>query len=375
MAGIYIHIPFCKQKCSYCDFHFSTTYEDYRDKMMTSITKELIGRKDYLEGKPIKTIYFGGGTPSLLSKSELQEIIDTIKSNFNLEKELEISLEANPDDIDTKQLDVWKSIGVNRLSIGLQSFKETDLKWMNRAHTVKEALTCVRKAQDAGITNITVDLIYGLPNLTLDEWASHIQKVIDFSVPHISAYCLTIEEKTALNSLIKKGKITPANEDQQSEQFQLLVSMLEDNGYTQYEISNFSKPNFESQHNSNYWKDKWYLGVGPSAHSFNGISRSWNVANNHKYMKAIENESFDIETEILSPENQFNEYLLTGLRTNYGVELDKLDGILPRTESFLEACKSFIDNGWMTKRGSVLTLTKEGRLKADYIAAELFIVD
>lgn len=375
MAGIYIHIPFCKQKCTYCDFHFSTTYEDYREKMMTSVSAELIGRKNYLEGKTIKTIYFGGGTPSLLVESELQLILNTIKSNYKLADELEISLEANPDDINEENLKTWTSIGVNRLSIGLQSFKSEDLQWMNRAHTVEESLNCVHLAQAAGITNLTVDLIYGLPNLSLDEWKNHIQKVIDFGVPHVSAYCLTVEEKTALNSLVKKGKITPSTEDQQSEQFQLLVSMMEDQGFTQYEISNFSKPNFESQHNSNYWKGEWYLGVGPSAHSFNGVSRSWNVANNHKYMKAIQNGSYDCETEILSPANQFNEYVLTGLRTNYGVNLDKINEIIPVSENFNISCESFINKGWMIKKSNTLMLTKEGRLKADYIASELFIVD
>lgn len=375
MAGIYIHIPFCKQKCSYCDFHFSTTYGDYRQRMIDSISQEIIERQNYLEGRAIKTIYFGGGTPSLLTKDELNQILQAIRTNYALEEKIELSLEANPDDIDYEKLDIWTSIGVNRLSIGLQSFKSEDLKWMNRAHTVEESLNCVQKAQAAGITNLTVDLIYGLPNLSLNEWQDHIQKVIDFNVPHISAYCLTVEEKTALSSLVKKGKITPANEDQQSEQFKLLVSMLEDQGFNQYEISNFSKPNFESQHNSNYWKGEWYLGVGPSAHSFNGVSRSWNVANNHKYMNAIEKGEFDSETEILSPENQFNEYLLIGLRTAYGVNLDKLNGIISINLSFTEACNSFINKGWMTNESNILALTKEGRLKADYIASELFIVD
>ena len=375
MAGIYIHIPFCKQKCTYCDFHFSTTFEEYRQKMIESIANEFVERKDYLENKGINTIYFGGGTPSLLDQNELQIIINAIYQNFDVDEGIEISLEANPDDITDEKLEDWTAVGINRLSIGLQSFKTEDLEWMNRAHTVDEALTCVRKAQEAGISNLTVDLIYGLPNLSLDEWKSHIQQVLDFGVPHISAYCLTVEENTALNNLVNKGKMTVADDDQQSDQFKLLVSLLEENGFDQYEISNFSKAGFESKHNSNYWKGEWYLGVGPSAHSFNGLSRTWNVANNRKYLAAIDKGENHLETEILSSENQFNEYLLTGLRTAYGVDLQKLKKIAPLNNLFTVNCATFINEGWMVSTNNVLILTKEGRLKADYIASELFSVD
>lgn len=375
MAGIYIHIPFCKQKCTYCDFHFSTTFEEYRQKMIESIANEFVERKDYLENKGINTIYFGGGTPSLLDQNELQIIINAIYQNFDVDEGIEISLEANPDDITDEKLEDWTAVGINRLSIGLQSFKTEDLEWMNRAHTVDEALTCVRKAQEAGISNLTVDLIYGLPNLSLDEWKSHIQQVLDFGVPHISAYCLTVEENTALNNLVNKGKMTVADDDQQSDQFKLLVSLLEENGFDQYEISNFSKAGFESKHNSNYWKGEWYLGVGPSAHSFNGLSRAWNVANNRKYLAAIDKGESHLETEILSSENQFNEYLLTGLRTAYGVDLQKLKKIAPLNNLFTVNCATFINEGWMVSTNNVLILTNEGRLKADYIASELFIFD
>ena len=375
MAGIYIHIPFCKQKCTYCDFHFSTTFEEYRQKMIESIANEFVERKDYLENKGINTIYFGGGTPSLLDQNELQIIINAIYQNFDVDEGIEISLEANPDDITDEKLEDWTAVGINRLSIGLQSFKTEDLEWMNRAHTVDEALACVRKAQEAGISNLTVDLIYGLPNLSLDEWKSHIQQVLDFGVPHISAYCLTVEENTALNNLVNKGKMTVADDDQQSDQFKLLVSLLEENGFDQYEISNFSKAGFESKHNSNYWKGEWYLGVGPSAHSFNGLSRAWNVANNRKYLAAIDKGESHLETEILSSENQFNEYLLTGLRTAYGVDLQKLKKIAPLNNLFTVNCATFINEGWMVSTNNVLILTKEGRLKADYIASELFSVD
>jgi oxygen-independent coproporphyrinogen-3 oxidase len=343
--------------------------------MIESIVSELVSRVNYLEGKTLRTIYFGGGTPSLLTAEELILILDAVKKTFVLEKELEISLEANPDDITDEMLAIWTDNGINRLSIGLQSFKSEDLEWMNRAHTVEDSLNCVQRAQNAGINNLTVDLIYGLPNLTIEEWKEHIQRVLDFGVPHISAYCLTVEAKTRLSALVKSGKIVPANEDQQSEQFTTLVSMLEENGLAQYEISNFSKPNFESQHNSNYWKGEWYLGVGPSAHSFNGVSRSWNVANNHKYMNAIQKGLNDSETEVLSNENRFNEYLLIGLRTVYGVYLDTLNEILPVNEAFEVISKDFIRKGWMTNSSNTLVLTKEGRLKADFIASELFVVD
>ena len=374
MAGIYIHIPFCKQKCSYCDFHFSTTFHEYRQKMTNSIALEIEIRKDYLNNQKLNTIYFGGGTPSLLSEEELQRIIKAVHSNFEVNDGVEVTLEANPDDISESTLEVWKRAGVNRLSIGLQSFKSEDLKWMNRAHTVDEAMKCVSLAQKAGIDNITVDLIYGLPNLSMEEWHNHIQTVIDFGVPHVSAYCLTIENKTALESMVRKGKVNPASEDQQSEQFTILTEMLTENGFEHYEISNFGKPGYESRHNSNYWKGEWYIGVGPSAHSFNGESRSWNISNNQLYMKALENNHDFFEVEELTKEDRFNEYILTGLRTSYGVNLKKLNAIAQADVSFTANCKNFISKDWMTAENNILRLTKEGRLRADYIASELFLV-
>lgn len=373
VAGIYLHIPFCKQQCTYCDFHFSTTFDAYRQEMVNSICTELRLRTSYLEGKAIETIYFGGGTPSILTKQELTQLLQTIHSNFQVKEGVEVTLEANPDDISKAALREWKELGVNRLSIGLQSFKEDDLAWMNRAHTVNEAETCIQLAQSEGFHNLTVDLIYGLPNLTMEEWRNHVQKVIDFGVPHISAYCLTVEEKTVLDNWVKTGKIQPISDEAQGDQFLLLLEMLEANGYQQYEISNFAKPGFESIHNGNYWKGEWYLGVGPSAHSFNGTSRSWNVANNRKYLKAIEeNETFS-ELEELSIENQFNERVMIGLRTVKGVDLNELATISALPEAFSLKKQSFIHDGWMTQHDAVISLTKEGRLRADYIASELFM--
>lgn len=341
--------------------------------MVDAICSELQTRVSYLDGKHVETIYFGGGTPSILTQQELEQLLQAISSNFEVVDEVEITLEANPDDISKSSLRMWKTLGVNRLSIGLQSFKEEDLTWMNRAHTVNEAETCIQLAQSEGFHNLTVDLIYGLPNLTHEEWKSHVQKVIDFGVPHVSAYCLTVEDKTVLDKWVKTGKIQPVSDEVQGDQFMELLGTLEANGYEQYEISNFAKAGFESIHNGNYWKGEWYLGVGPSAHSFNGTSRSWNVANNRKYLKAIEANELFSETEELTLENQFNERLLIGLRTVKGVDLDELAVISVLPESFLTKKQSFIDEGWMIQQDSVISLTKEGRLRADYIASELFL--
>jgi oxygen-independent coproporphyrinogen-3 oxidase len=373
MAGIYLHIPFCKQQCTYCDFHFSTTFAEYRTEMIDAIRKEITERVDYLEGRAIETIYFGGGTPSLLFASELSVLIDEVKSNYPISAHPEITLEANPDDITSENLKNWRQVGINRLSIGLQSFKAEDLKWMNRAHSTQEGLDCIELAKSEGFHNLTVDLMYGLPELSMEDWQRHIQTVISMDVPHISAYCLTIEEKTALHHMVKKGAINPASEDIQSDQFLLLLNMLEQNGYAQYEISNFSKPGAESRHNSNYWKGEWYLGVGPSAHSFNGVSRSWNIRNNRKYLIGIEANETVSETEILTVANQFNERILTGLRTTYGVNIQDLQKIGALPPHFVEQVSDFEQSGWLEVKGHTLFLTKEGRLRADHIASELFV--
>ncbi len=373
MAGIYIHIPFCKQQCTYCDFHFSTTFDVYRSAMIDSIVQEIENRKTYLHNIDIRTIYFGGGTPSILNEAELKSILAKVYDAFKVTDGAEITLEANPDDISGANLEVWKKAGVNRLSIGLQSFKKSDLEWMNRAHTVSDSFQCVKLAKQHGFEDITVDLMYGLPDLTMEEWENHIQEVMDLDVPHVSAYCLTVEEKTVLSSLVGKGKIVPASEDQQSDQFLKLLEKLEINGFVQYEISNFSKPGYESKHNSNYWKGEWYLGVGPSAHSFNGKNRSWNVSNNQQYIKAIEQNLEFSTIEVLTQANVFNEMLLTGLRTIYGVNLTKLAEIAPISLVFQQKTAEFEKNGWMEKSADEVFLTKEGRLRADFIASELFI--
>lgn len=374
MAGIYIHIPFCKQKCTYCDFHFSTTFHSYRSRMIGTILKEIELRKDYLNEASIETIYFGGGTPSILTIEELEQILSAIHSNYDTSNLAEVTLEANPDDITTNQVQEWKEIGVNRLSIGLQSFKESDLKWMNRAHNVEESYTCIKSAIEGGITNLTVDLMYGLPDLSNEEWKNHIQTVVDMGVQHVSAYCLTIEEGTVLDKFVENGKIVPPTDDLQAEQFLLLVDTLEQNGIMQYEISNFGKEGFESKHNSNYWKGTHYLGIGPSAHSFDGKSRSWNVANNQKYMQQIEAGGDWNETEILSKNDLFNELILTGLRTIEGVNLAQLDAISPLDDKINKQINQFCSENLMEQSNNSIRLTKNGRLQADRIASDMFRV-
>ena len=373
MAGIYIHIPFCKQKCTYCDFHFSTTFHAYQNQMIECILNEIVSQVSYLENQIIETIYFGGGTPSILTFKEIGTIIQTIKGNYSVIPTAEITLEANPDDINLESLSAWKKSGINRLSIGLQSFREEDLEWMNRAHSKEEALNCVSLAKRAGFDNISVDLIYGLPKFTIEDWKKNIVTVINFGIQHVSAYCLTVEQKTVLSKWVEQNKIIPANEDDQSDQFEVLLHELEKEGIEQYEISNFARPGFHSKHNSNYWKGKHYLGIGPSAHSFDGISRRWNISNNREYMKNILEDKTWFETEILSIENQFNELLLIGLRTALGVNLEQLKTIQIPSQEFWTQIKKMENLGWMELKNDAIILTKKGKLKADYIASELFI--
>ena len=373
MSGIYLHIPFCKQKCTYCDFHFSTSFHGYREKMIETMQDELLLRKDYLTDKLLNSVYFGGGTPSLLREEEFVIFFDAIKKHFTLSAETEITIEANPDDITIENLAIWKKMGFNRLSIGLQSFKEEDLKWMNRAHTVSEAQNCIELAQKNGFTKISVDLIYGLPDLKQEEWEDHIETVLKMNVQHVSAYCLTVEEKTVLHHLVETKKINPVGEDAQSEHFLYLLKRLKEAGFLHYEISNFGLPGFEAVHNSNYWKGKPYLGIGPSAHSFNGTSRQWSVANNTAYIKRFGINDDWFEMEILTPKERWNELVMTGLRTSFGVDLEQLAAIFPIAKSFNDKVILFTANGWILTDSNKLFLSDEGRLKADHIASELFI--
>lgn len=342
--------------------------------MVETMQKEIVLRKNYLSNNLLESIYFGGGTPSLLQKNELVSLLNTIHDHFKLSPNAEITLEANPDDINIQNLNVWKEVGINRLSIGLQSFKKEDLRWMNRAHTVEDAINCVGLAQQFGFSNISVDLIYGLPDLSLNDWAIHIQMVLDMGIQHVSAYCLTVEDKTALHHLVTTNKIKPANEDDQSDQFLLLTNMLKKSGFQHYEISNFGLKGYEAVHNSNYWKSEEYLGIGPSAHSFNRISRRWNCSNNTKYIKHFGEEANWFEEEVLTTKDRWNEMILTGLRTSYGVNLDRLMEIHPFKDEFVKKVKEFEINSWLVLDNKKVYLTDQGRLKADFIASELFLL-
>jgi oxygen-independent coproporphyrinogen-3 oxidase len=375
MAGIYVHIPFCKKRCSYCDFHFSTTFSSYRGKLIEAICLELEMRKAELNDIPVETVYFGGGTPSLLMKGELASIMHAIRAHYQLVETPEITFEVNPDDATKENLIAWKEQGINRLSIGLQSFQESDLSWMNRSHSTQQGENAVRLAQVQGFDNISIDLIYGLPELSNEQWLSHLQQALNLNVQHISSYCLTIEPKTALNHFVAKGKLSRPTEDQQSEQFDLLVSTLGLAGFEQYEISNFAKDQKYAKHNSAYWNFTPYIGVGPSAHSFDGVQRRWNVANNTKYYQQTGKNQDWYEVEILSASEKWNEYFLTGLRTKWGVlkrSIMELGGFNP-TE--LKQLDSFVQNELMQQSDDRYVLTEKGKLQADGIASSFFRLD
>lgn len=373
MAGIYIHIPFCKKKCTYCDFHFSTTFSAYRNQLIDALIKEIETRVDYLEGQTIETIYFGGGTPSLLTKEELNTISEAIYQNYTVLPEIEFTLEANPDDICEEKLLMWKSVGINRLSVGIQSFFQADLDWMNRAHSVEDGIECIKLAKKHGFF-LTTDLIYGLPNHTLDMLSQNIQQMVDLAPDHISAYCLTVEKGTALHKMIKSNHLPAVGEDEQATAFELLVERLEKAGYQQYEISNFAKNEAYSKHNTNYWRGIYYLGIGPSAHSFDGKSRRWNVANNSQYIKCVFADKTYFTEEVLSPKDRFNETLLTGLRTKWGVNLKELFSYHRPPSSFDKQLKKFISQNLLVEKEGEVRLTAKGKLQADYVASELFII-
>ena len=373
MAGIYVHIPFCRKRCSYCDFHFSTTFENYRSQLILAIENELLLRKEEIK-EPVETIYFGGGTPSILTEEEMVILFSAIRKYYDVSLGAEITIEVNPEDVNEFNLSFWKKAGINRLSIGLQSFKSEDLKWMNRAHVLEQGVSAIQLAKNIGFENISVDLIYGLPGLSNEEWQQHLERVITLKVQHISAYCLTVEKRTALNHLVKKGTLKPPSEDTQSDQFNLMLRYLSKNGFQQYEISNFSKPHFESKHNTSYWQNKQYLGVGPSAHSYDGKSRRWNVANNTKYYKSVGKNNDWFEIEILSENDQWNELFLTGLRTVWGVSKKYLEQFDTLSSSEQKTLSEHIQNADLIETESAFILTEKGRLKADGIAASLFRV-
>jgi oxygen-independent coproporphyrinogen-3 oxidase len=372
MAGIYIHIPFCKKACHYCNFHFSTSAQQL-PAMTDAICTEARMQKDYLS-EEIHTIYFGGGTPSLVSGQQLQSILQAIDTDFTMASGAEITLEANPDDITEQMLQTWNQAGINRLSIGVQSFFEEDLQWMNRAHNAQQAVAGIEMAQRQGFSNITVDLIYGTPGLTDEKWKQNVDTALSLAIPHLSCYALTVEPKTALAKMIEKNKSENVDADIQARQFSLLTQWLSAAGFEQYEISNFARPGYRSRHNSSYWQGKPYLGLGPSAHSFNGTSRQWNIANNALYLKSIQSGLLPFETELLTETQRLNEYIMISLRTIEGISLERIkrEWGEPKLADLISASRKYIQEGFLDNKDGFLILTPEGKFLADGIAAELF---
>ncbi len=373
MAGIYIHIPFCKQACNYCDFHFSTSLKN-KEAFLDALKKEIELQKDYLGTKKINTIYLGGGTPSLLNQNELMQVFGTIDKYFKIHKDAEITLEANPDDLTKNKIKELKDTPINRFSIGIQSFYDEDLKLMNRAHNSQEAISAVKGAQDAGFENITIDLIYGIPNLTEHRWRNNLQNAFLLDVKHISAYCLTVEPKTVLAHQVKTKQIKNVDEQQSSEQFEIMLDAMKQQGFVQYEISNFCKDNFYSKHNSNYWLKEKYLGLGPSAHSYNGSTRQWNISNNALYIKGVEENKLNFELEELSDSQRYNEYILTSLRTIWGTSLDVISSSYGNNYQTycLKEVEKYILSEDVKIEANKLFLTNKGKLIADKIASDLF---
>ncbi|WP_163514359.1 radical SAM family heme chaperone HemW [Gelidibacter japonicus] len=388
MSGIYIHIPFCKQACHYCDFHFSTSLKK-KDELVNALAKELVLRNDEFKNRIVETIYFGGGTPSLLSIDELRFLIDEVYKNYEVSESPEITIEANPDDLisdsivlnpaEVRPLTIfhdYKTIGINRLSIGIQSFFEEDLKLMNRAHNSEEAKKCLEEATKH-FDNISIDLIYGIPGMSNERWIQNIETVLAFNIPHISSYALTVEPKTALANFIKKGIIKNVDDDLAQEQFHIMIEKLRDAGFIHYELSNFGKPEYFSRNNSAYWQGKPYLGIGPSAHSFDGKHRSWNVRNNSKYINSLEKNILPIETETLSTTDKYNEYVMTGLRTIWGVSLEKVEqefGEKYKTYLLEQSQKHIIEQLLYLDDGKLL-VTKKGKFLSDGIASDLFMLN
>ncbi len=374
MSGIYIHIPFCKQACIYCDFHFSTTLKN-KAALLTCINKELELRKEELTHEPIQSIYFGGGTPSICTKAELAVLLETINKNYAVDPSCEITLEANPDDLTKVKIDELKSIGINRLSIGVQSFFEEDLVWMHRAHSVKDATACIDHALQGGISNISVDLIFATPLLTDDKLEKNIKILTQLAIPHLSCYNLTIEEKTSLHHLVKLKKVVPVLDEVAVRQFYFIRNHLQQQGYEHYEISNYAKPGSYSKHNTSYWQRKKYLGVGPSAHSYTGYSRSWNIRNNETYIRSLTQNKLPSEMETLTMNNRFNEVLLTGLRTQWGVNLTELkQEFQTQYTSFQNQIIPLVNEAKLIVTEDKLTISPSFLIMADRIASELFII-
>ncbi|MEL1246691.1 radical SAM family heme chaperone HemW [Flavobacterium helocola] len=375
MSGIYIHIPFCKQACHYCDFHFSTNLKK-KDEMVLALAKEIEMRKSEFQDEIVETIYFGGGTPSILQIADLRFLIDSVYKNYKVVENPEITVEANPDDLtETRIIELSKN-KVNRLSIGIQSFFEDDLQLMNRAHNVEEAKKCLEIATHY-FDNISIDLIYGVPEMSNEKWLQNIETALSFNVPHISSYALTVEPKTALHTFIQKGIIPQPDDEVAQEHFHILVDKLSENGFIHYELSNFGKENYFSKNNSSYWLGKKYIGIGPSAHSYDGKNRGWNVSNNSLYIKSIQENELPIEIETLTKTDRYNEYIMTGLRTIWGVSLERIEQEFGKTylDYLNQQAAKFIEDHLLFVDDNILRTTKKGKFLSDGIASDLFLLN
>lgn len=375
MSGIYIHIPFCKQACHYCDFHFSTSMKKKKEMVM-ALAKEIAMRKEEFKNDVVETIYFGGGTPSILTIEDLRLLIDEVFKNYNVTENPEITIEANPDDLSNDRIIELSNNRINRLSIGIQSFFEDDLKMMNRAHNANEAKNCLEKATKY-FDNISLDLIYGIPGMSNEKWIQNIDTALSFGIPHISSYALTVEPKTALHSFIQKGIISAPEDEVAQEHFEILVAKLEKAGFIHYELSNFGKENYFSKNNSSYWLGKKYIGIGPSAHSYDGEKRGWNVPNNTLYIKSIQEGKLPFETETLSKTDRYNEYVMTGLRTIWGVSLDRIQSEFGQTylDYLNQQAAKYIEDHLLFVDENIIRTTQKGKFLSDGIASDLFLLN
>lgn len=373
MAGIYLHIPFCKQACHYCNFHFSTSLR-YKGEMVSAIAQELAQQQGYLAGQVVDSIYLGGGTPSLLDAEEVQRLIEVIGTHFQVAATAEITLEANPDDLTPQKVQALRQTPINRFSIGIQSFQEADLRYMNRSHNAAEALACIQRVQDAGWHNLTIDLIYGTPTMSDAQWRDNLAQALALDIPHLSSYALTVEPRTALDHFVKTGQSAAVDEEQAARQFEYLMAATAAAGMVHYEISNFGKPGYFAQHNSSYWQQVPYLGVGPSAHSFDGVSRQWNVANNAKYLQCIATGKPPFEREELSRTDRYNEYIMTGLRTIWGVKVSHIATFGEDVVAhFAAVVKPWVARQQVYVTGDQYVLAPEAKFLADGIASDLFL--
>ena len=375
MAGVYIHIPFCKQACHYCNFYFSTTFEKYRSELVAALVQEMKLKSLLFKGKEVETIYFGGGTPSLLIEEEFRTIFNGLKESFKIGKVEEVTIEANPDDVTVENLAIWQSYGINRISLGVQSFFEDDLEQMNRSHSSKQAHKAIKRIKESGIDNYSVDFMFALPLLSNEQLEKNLQIAIDYKVPHVSCYNLTIKEQTALMALIKKGKIEDLSEEKSIQQFKIVMNRLGSNRYHQYEISNYALEGYQSKHNSSYWYQKPYLGIGPSAHSFYESKRTFNISSISKYIKLLGEGKDYFEVEELTEKEFFNEFIMTRLRTSKGLDRRDLEIIFPKfVDAFKEKTSNYLRGGQLAFFGDEYRLTPEGKLMADYITSEFFEV-